>query len=149
MAKVLVLNGPNLNLLGLREPGIYGSETLEDIKNNMTALARELGLEMEFYQSNHEGALVDKIQAAYGQFDFIIINPGALTHYSITLRDAFAAVSIPVVEVHLSNIYKREEFRHHSVIAPVALGQISGLGANGYLLALRAAADYMSNTKGK
>lgn len=144
MAKILVINGPNLNLLGLREPEIYGNLTLEEINRQMALLAGELGLEVQFFQSNHEGALVDKIQQAYGQIDLIIINPGALTHYSIALRDAFSAVAIPVIEVHLSNIHNREDFRRHSVIAPIALGQVAGFGVASYLMALHGAAAFIN-----
>lgn len=139
MSRVLVLHGPNLNLLGQREPEIYGRTTLASIDERLVALGSELGLAVETFQSNWEGALVDKIHAAMGNHDLIIINPGALTHYSIALRDAIAGVSIPTIEVHLSNTQAREEFRHHSVIAPVAVGSIAGFGAESYELALRAA----------
>ncbi len=141
MAKVLVLNGPNLNLLGTREPHIYGSGTLEEINKRLTELADQLGLELEFYQSNHEGELVDKIQQSVPGIKGIVINPGAFTHYSLALRDAVSAVGIPCVEVHLSNIHAREEFRKQSVIAPACIGQISGFGPLSYLLGLRAIAE--------
>ena len=136
MGKILVMNGPNLNLLGTREPEIYGSLTLVDIHERLRCRANEAGLEIEFMQSNHEGVLVDAIQRARRTVDYIILNAAALTHYSIALRDAIAAVDVPVIEVHLSNIHKREEFRHKSVIAPVVLGQIAGFGAESYLAAL-------------
>lgn len=136
MGKILVMNGPNLNLLGTREPEIYGSLTLADIHERLRYRANEAGLEIEFMQSNHEGVLVDAIQRARRTVDYIILNAAALTHYSIALRDAIAAVDVPVIEVHLSNIHKREEFRHKSVIAPVVVGQIAGFGAESYLAAL-------------
>ncbi len=138
MGKVLVLHGPNLNLLGTREPEIYGYTTLADINRMMAARAQEAGITIDFFQSNHEGALVDAIQEARGRYDFIIFNAAAYTHYSIALRDAIAAVKVPVIEVHLSNIHQREEFRHTSVLAPVALGQVCGLGVDSYLAALEA-----------
>lgn len=138
MGKVLVLHGPNLNLLGSREPEIYGYTTLADINRMMAARAQEAGIAIDFFQSNHEGALVDAIQEARGWYDFIIFNAAAYTHYSIALRDAIAAVKVPVIEVHLSNIHQREEFRHTSVLAPVALGQVCGLGVDSYLAALEA-----------
>lgn len=139
MARVLVLHGPNLNLLGTREPEIYGSTTLADIDAALQELAQELGVTVETLQSNHEGVLVDAIHGARGRCDAIVINPGAFTHYSIAIRDAIAAVELPTVEVHLSNVHKREEFRHHSVISPVASGTIIGFGVESYLLGLRAA----------
>lgn len=138
--KILVIHGPNLNLLGKREPGIYGTFTLEEINSRLSALAAELGVVVSFFQSNHEGELVQQIQDAMGVYQAIVINPGAYTHTSVALRDAIASVGIPTVETHLSNIYRREEFRKHSYIAAVAAGQISGFGPDSYLLALRAAA---------
>jgi len=140
--KILIIHGPNLNLLGKREPEIYGSFTLDDINNRLTALAGELGVEVSFYQSNHEGELVQKIQDAMGVYQAIVINPGAYTHTSVALRDAIASTGIPTVEAHISNIYKREEFRKHSYISGVAMGQITGFGADSYLLALRAAVGF-------
>jgi 3-dehydroquinate dehydratase-2 len=135
---VLVLNGPNLNLLGTREPGVYGKITLAEIVSDLATEARSADptLRIEHVQSNHEGHLVDTIQTLGPKAVGIIINPGALTHYSIALRDALAAVGTATIEVHLSNIHAREEFRHHSVVAPVVLGQIAGLGSDGYRLAL-------------
>ena len=143
MPKILVLHGPNLNLLGQREKDIYGTSSLREINCRMEELAKTDGVEIEFFQSNHEGDLIEAIHHASGQVDAIIINPGAFTHTSIALRDAIAAVAIPTIEVHLSNIYKREEFRHTSVIAPVAVGQISGFGANSYILGLQAALYFL------
>lgn len=142
--KVLVLHGPNLNLLGSREPGIYGRTTLAEINSRLEQEGARLGLDVETLQSNHEGVLIDRLHE--GGFQGVIINPGALTHYGYSLRDAIAACAVPVVEVHLSNIYAREEFRRHSVIAPVAGGQISGLGPRGYQLALEALAGLMGGT---
>ena len=147
MGKILVLNGPNLNLLGTREPEIYGSLTLADINARLRRRAEEAGLDIEFLQSNHEGVLVDAIQAARGTVDYIILNAAAFTHYSIAIRDAIAAVEVPVIEVHLSNIHQREAFRHTSVIAPVVLGQIAGLGAESYMAALEAIICRMGGAK--
>ena len=147
MGKILVLNGPNLNLLGTREPEIYGSLTLEDINERLCRRAEAAGLDMECLQSNHEGVLVDAIQAAQGTMDYIILNAAAFTHYSIAIRDAIAAIDVPVIEVHLSNIHRREEFRHKSVIAPVVLGQIAGLGAESYMAALEAIICRMGGTQ--
>jgi len=140
---VLVLHGPNLNLLGQREPGIYGQTTLEAINQSLYGLAESLGVSLECLQSNHEGVLIDAIQAAPSHAHGILINPAAYTHTSVALRDAIAAVALPTVEVHLSNIHQRESFRHHSYIAPVALGQIAGFGAESYLLGLRALVTYL------
>lgn len=139
--RILVLHGPNLNLLGQREPEIYGHATLADINALLSELGRELGVEVEAFQSNVEGELVSKIQEARGRYDAIIINAGAYTHTSIAILDAILSVGLPVVEVHLSNLYRREEFRHHSFIARAAVGQICGFGAESYLLGLRAAAS--------
>lgn len=139
--RILVLHGPNLNMLGKREPEVYGALTLEQLNAELAAQATKLGVAVECRQTNHEGVLVDMIQAADGACDCIIINPAAFTHYSIAVRDALAAISTPAIEVHLSNIYRREEFRHHSVTAPVTVGQIAGFGSQGYILALYAAVD--------
>ena len=135
---VLVLHGPNLNLLGTREPAVYGSATLPDIDRELAQIAKEAGCGLQTLQSNHEGVLIDRVQATRTDgTDFIVINPGAFTHTSVALRDAFAAVAIPFVEVHLSNIHRREPFRHHSYFSDLAEGVICGLGAPGYALALR------------
>lgn len=140
MKKILIINGPNLNLLGMREKSVYGTETLEDIARKVSAEATRLNVDIDFIQTNHEGEIIDKIHAARGNTDVIIINPGAYTHYSIAIRDAIKAVEIPTIEIHLSNIHAREEFRSHSVIAPVCVGQICGFGSNSYILGLNAAA---------
>jgi len=140
---ILVLNGPNLNLLGTREPQVYGSTTLADIERDLSAQAAARQARVSFLQSNHEGSLVDRIQAARDEaIDFIIINAGALTHTSVALRDALAAVAIPFVEVHLSNVYRREEFRHRSFMADLAVGVVAGLGPTGYRCALQYALDF-------
>ena len=138
MASVLILNGPNLNLLGTRQPEVYGKTTLADVEALCAAETARLELEMQFAQSNHEGALIDMIHEARGQHAGIILNAGAYTHTSIALMDAIASVELPVVEVHLSNIHARESFRHRSYIAPVAIGQICGFGVHGYVLAIQA-----------
>lgn len=139
------MHGPNLNLLGHREPGIYGRETLDSINQSLQDAAVQLGVQLDSFQSNHEGALVDAIHGAMGVQDGLLINPGAYTHTSIAIRDAIAAVALPTVEVHLSNVYRRESFRHHSYIAPVAVGQISGFGAFSYVLGLRALVHHLTH----
>jgi 3-dehydroquinate dehydratase-2 len=136
--KILLINGPNLNLLGSRQPEVYGSTTLKDIVDRVSQRAKERGVSVEAFQSNVEGKIVEFIQENAPAADGIIINAGALTHYSLALRDAFEAVQKPVVEVHISNVYAREEFRHHSVFADIAVGQITGLGWRGYIAALDA-----------
>ena len=143
MISILVLHGANLNLLGRREPEIYGSETLSDINEQLDRQAISLAVQISMVQSNHEGALIDAVHAAVGVHQGILINPGGYTHTSVSLRDALSGVHIPTVEVHLSNIHKREEFRHHSYIAPVAVGQISGFGADSYRLGLEALVSYL------
>ena len=137
--KILVINGPNLNLLGKREVGTYGAVTLDEINKKLTAQAKKNDVKLEFFQSNHEGEIVEKIQKASGKFQFIIINPAAFTHYSVAIRDAIASIDIPVIEVHLSNICAREDFREKSITAPVCLGQIFGFGPISYQVALEAA----------
>jgi 3-dehydroquinate dehydratase-2 len=144
VSRVLILHGPNLNLVGTREPGIYGRETLAEIERRLQELASELGVMLETFQSNSEGKLVDRIQAARESADAIVINAGAYTHTSVAIRDALLATELPVIEVHLSNTYKREAFRHRSLIADVAVGQIVGFGADSYLLGLRAAAALLA-----
>ena len=139
MRKILVIHGPNLNLLGSREVDVYGSVTINDINKDLKRFAKAKKVALEIVQSNHEGDIVGKIGSAPGKFDAILINPAAYTHTSVAIRDAISAVSIPTVEVHLSNIYAREEFRHTSLIAPVAKGQVSGFGKMSYILGLEAA----------
>ena len=141
MKKFLVINGVNLNMLGVREPDIYGTNTLAALEEQISEKAKQLGCEVGFYQSNHEGAICDRIQEALGKYDGIIINPGAFTHYSYAIRDALGSVKLPAVEVHISNIHKREEFRHRSVTVAECMGQICGLGFKGYMLALEALCD--------
>jgi 3-dehydroquinate dehydratase II len=143
-SSVMVLHGPNLNLLGLREPGIYGASTLVEIDSQLVELGKILKVEVSSFQSNHEGMLVDAIHAARDRHQGILINAAAYTHTSVAIRDAIAAVQTPTVEVHLSNIYKREEFRHHSYLAPIVVGQISGFGADSYYLGLRALVNYLA-----
>ena len=141
--KILVLLGPNLNMVGVREKGIYGTESAQSIEEDIYAQAAARGLECTVFQSNYEGALIDQIQQAIGGYDGIVLNAGALTHYSYALRDAIAGVRVPCVEVHMSNIHAREEFRHHSVIAPVCVGQIAGFGKQGYFMAMDALRSMM------
>lgn len=145
--KILVINGVNMNMLGLRETEKYGTMTLKDLEKDLYAFSFEIGIDIETYQSNFEGEIVEKIHSAKDNFDGIVINAGAYTHTSIAIRDAISAVNIPTVEVHMTNIYKREEFRHHSYIAPVCTGQISGFGINSYKLGLKAVVDYLSDNK--
>ncbi|HHP7232827.1 MAG TPA: type II 3-dehydroquinate dehydratase [Xenococcaceae cyanobacterium] len=144
---ILVLHGPNLNLLGTREPGIYGSMTLESINKFLKAEATKLQVQVSCLQSNHEGYLVDAIHRSALKYQGIVINAGAYTHTSVAIRDALSGIKLPAVEVHLSNIYRREEFRHHSYIAPVVIGQISGFGSNSYILGLQALVNYLRETK--
>lgn len=140
---VLVLHGPNLNLLGFREPDVYGKRTLADVDQMIATKCKELGAEVRILQSNHEGQLIDALHEHRTWASSIVINPGGLSHYSVSLRDAIAAMRVPVIEVHVSNIYSREEFRRHSVISPVCVGVISGFGAHGYVLAIDAAINMM------
>ncbi|WP_243290213.1 type II 3-dehydroquinate dehydratase [Bacillus sp. FJAT-47783] len=143
MRKILVLNGPNLNRLGIREPNVYGSNTLKDLEEQLSEFGKGKQIQLSFLQSNHEGKLIDVIHDADEQFDGIIINPGAFTHYSYAIRDAIASISIPVVEVHISNVHNRESFRQHSVTAPVTIGQVVGFGLFGYQLATEALIHYL------
>ena len=139
MKRICVINGPNLNMLGKREPEVYGAKTLAEINQDLAGLAKDLGAELEFFQSNHEGVIVDKVQDLFEQqIAGVIINPGALTHTSVALRDALLILPCPLIEIHLSNIYKREAFRHKSMVADIAVGQIAGFGHYGYQMALNA-----------
>ena len=148
MAKILILHGPNLNMLGQREPGLYGNQSLSDINDSLENFASSLGYTLDVLQSNAEHELINKVQSAKSdKIDFIVINPAAYTHSSVALRDALLAVAIPFIEVHLSNVYAREPFRKHSYFSDIAVGVISGLGANGYELALRAAINYLEMRK--
>ncbi len=142
--RIIVINGPNLNLLGTRETDVYGTVTLAEIAAAVVEEADSLGLDVDFIQTNHEGEIIDKLHESRGKYDLVILNPGAYTHYSIAIRDAVKAVELPCIEVHLSNVHAREEFRSKSVIAPVCVGQISGFGANSYIIALKAAALLLS-----
>lgn len=147
MSRIIVINGPNLNMLGVRDASIYGSRTLEQINAEILEAAVTEGVYVDFFQSNIEGEIINAIQQAYGKYDGVIINPGAYSHYSIAIRDAIEAVKLPVIEVHISNIYKREEFRRHSVISEICLGQISGLGHLGYIYALKALNQHLKGVK--
>ena len=146
MLSILVLHGANLNLLGKREPEVYGSATLNDINHQLEIQAKSLAIYISMVQSNHEGVLIDAVHAASGVHQGILINPGGYTHTSVSLRDALSGVDIPTVEVHLSNIHRREEFRHHSYIAPISVGQISGFGADSYRLGLDALVSYLRSS---
>jgi len=143
MKKILVIHGPNLNLLGEREPGVYGSDTFESINNEIVERAKANSFECDVFQSNHEGAIIDKLHEARKIYDGVVLNAGAYTHYSYAIRDAISAIKIPVVEVHMSNIHTREEFRHISVISPVCVGQIAGFGKASYLLGVDALAEIL------
>lgn len=142
--KILIINGVNMNMLGLRETEKYGTMTLKDLEKELYAFSFEIGIDIETFQSNFEGEIVEKIHQTKDNFDGIVINAGAYTHTSVAIRDAISAVNIPTVEVHMTNIYKREEFRHHSYIAPVCIGQISGFGINSYKLGLKAVVNYLN-----
>ena len=145
--RILVIHGPNLNLLGEREPGIYGTENLEQVNGAILARAKELGAQCEVFQSNHEGDIIDRLHEARREFDGVVLNAGAYTHYSYAIRDAIAAIRIPCVEVHLSNVHAREAFRHTSVIAPACLGVVCGFGGDSYLLALEGLVRRLSQQK--
>lgn len=143
--KILVINGVNMNMLGIREPEKYGNMTLKDLEKELYSYSFELGIDIETYQSNHEGEIVEKIHSAYNNADGIVINPGAYTHTSVAIRDAIAAVNLPTVEVHMTNIHSREDFRHKSMIAPVSIAQISGFGADCYKLGLKGLTDILND----
>ncbi len=147
--KILIINGVNMNMLGLRETEKYGTMTLKDLEKELYAFSFEIGIDIETFQSNFEGEIVEKIHQTKDNFDGIVINAGAYTHTSVAIRDAISAVNLPTVEVHMTNIYKREEFRHHSYIAPVCIGQISGFGINSYKLGLKAVVDYLNTNDNK
>lgn len=147
--KLLLINGPNLNRLGKREPHIYGSITLEEVENGVMNFAKEHGFELDCFQSNHEGEIIDKIHFADDSYAGIVLNPGAFTHYSYAIRDAIASVTVPVVEVHISNVHTREEFRHQSVLAPETVGQIIGFGVYGYKLAILALIEKLGGNNGE
>ena len=147
--KILIINGVNMNMLGLRETEKYGTMTLKDLEKELYAFSFEIGIDIETYQSNFEGEIVEKIHQAKDNFNGIVFNAGAYTHTSIAIRDAISAVNLPTVEIHMTNIYKREEFRHHSYIAPVCIGQISGFGINSYKLGLKAVVDYLNTNDNK
>ncbi|MBQ7187312.1 MAG: type II 3-dehydroquinate dehydratase [Ruminococcus sp.] len=147
MKRILVIHGPNLNLLGEREPGVYGTDTFDSINCEIVSLAEKKGLHCEVFQSNHEGEIIDRLHAARKDFDGVILNAGAYTHYSSAIRDAIAAIRIPVIEVHLSNIHARDEFRHTSVIAPVCVGQIAGFGKHSYFLAVEAMKEMFDDAR--
>lgn len=147
MKKILVIHGPNLNLLGEREPGVYGSDSFESINSEILSRAADAGLHCEIFQSNHEGGIIDRLHQARKDFNGVILNAGAYTHYSYAIRDAIAAIRIPVIEVHLSNIHARDEFRHTSVIAPVCKGQIAGFGKHSYFLAVAAMKEMLDDAK--
>lgn len=145
--KIFVINGVNMNMLGIREPEKYGSMTLKDLEKFLYAYSFELGVDIEMFQSNHEGEIIEKIHSAYKTADGIIINPGAYTHTSVAIRDALAAVDIPTVEIHMTNIHSREDFRHKSLIAPVCIAQISGFGFESYKLGLKGLVDFLKNDR--
>ncbi|MGI9394054.1 MAG: type II 3-dehydroquinate dehydratase [Boseongicola sp.] len=147
MTSLLVINGPNLNLLGTRQPEVYGGDTLSDVESLCRATAAEVGCDVSFYQSNHEGELVDALQAAVGQNDGIVLNAGAYSHTSIAIHDAIASIDVPTVEVHVSNIHAREAFRHKSLITPAALGIVSGFGITSYALGIRAVMAHLGDRK--